>query len=136
MKHQVQVPDDVWAWAQTQTGQVRPATFLRDILVRAMYGGGAVAAQQQSNVLPKEIAAQPDLVERWRAIGLGRDPGDSRYMQYRATWIAAFDSELEALESAERKYASGYDEDEDGNKCVNNMRGYLVYLVKKMENAS
>jgi Arc/MetJ family transcription regulator len=143
-KHQIQIDDDVWAWAQRQTGQVKPASFLRNILTRAMYGTSHVQPtvsdlqdKYRSEAQQYVSEAQHNSMrDRWRAIQLWRDPGDPVYMEYRKKFIDAFDSELEALESAERLYHNGYDQGEDGESCVSNMRGYLVYLVKRMEAAS
>ena len=34
MKHSVMIPDDVWEWWQTSTGQIKPARAIRDEIIK------------------------------------------------------------------------------------------------------
>jgi hypothetical protein len=36
MSHSITISDTIWEWAQKQSGRKQPATYLRDILLRAM----------------------------------------------------------------------------------------------------
>lgn len=114
-KHQIEVPDEVWTWARKQTGRTNPASFLRDLLWSALI---------------QNVSAKTNK-ERWAAIDLEPDDLDPQYMAFRDDFIRMCGSEYAALEKAEKYYVNGYDRDEYGRPCVNNMRGYLIHIVRR-----
>lgn len=118
MKHQIQIPDRVWEWAQNKSGADRPATYLRELLYEAMIADANKAAADVTQI---------DIKARWRALGLASDPTDLGYTYARQAWIDMFDDEIDALEAAERKQKDGRD-GEDG--VVSNMRAWMVWWYR------
>lgn len=119
-KHQIEVPDDVWAWAQERTEQKVPASFLREILIRSMCSGGSTVQVSQG------VTKTSPLASRWAMLGLEKEPSDTRYHVARSLWINEHDSELEALEAAE-KLAKTLTRDQELN-----MRGYIIWWSKQV----
>lgn len=123
MTHQVTVSDSLWEQARKKWDCDNPATYLRDVLSQVVYGGvDASAVEAPMGVVAK---ANP-LSARWEALNLGPDPRDIRYHKARRAWIAEHDSELAALEAAER-VSSELTRDKDKN-----MRGWIIWWYKEL----
>ena len=126
--HQIVVPNDVWQWAQEQTGQKRPATFLRNILWRNMVETKDSEQIKVDLDEPEQYCTTDSTMpERWKAIGLMRsDPMDDFFTKAMNWLVSRYSSELEALEACENKHPHGYN-----SEPIANMRGFIVDLYKK-----
>lgn len=108
MEHQVSIPTPIWQHFQKKYGVKNPSTNIREELWKIIIADTAGVQQVDT------------LKARWREMRLSPDPTDHVYMAAREAWINKFESEADAVEAAEIRYAHGY----DGK--VKNMRGWII----------
>jgi hypothetical protein len=127
-KHQVQVPDMIWEWAQKKYGMQVPATPLREIWMAAMLADAKPEHPPETQKINITNPNQSDFSSRWRALGLAPDPMDIFYEDARNWMISTYECEEDAINAAERKQRQG---GYDVGGTVGDMRALTCYYYKE-----